>query len=119
MPMTREQMLESLAQMMQKVEVLGREDDPVLRSEMPRIMAILHEARQLLDPQYDRLITRPLGEAIEKDMQYHYCTRCGYIYDAKIGDPQSGIAPGTAWKDVPSDWHCPDCGAVKTEFEGE
>jgi rubredoxin len=52
-------------------------------------------------------------------MQYHYCTRCGFIYDEKLGDPQSGVPPGTAWEDVPSDWHCPDCGAVKTEFEGE
>jgi rubredoxin len=45
--------------------------------------------------------------------------RCGYIYDEKLGDPQNGIPAGTPWNDVPADWHCPDCGAVKTEFEGE
>jgi rubredoxin len=27
------------------------------------------------------------------------------------------IAPGTAWEDVPDDWKCPDCGALKAEFD--
>ena len=25
---------------------------------------------------------------------------CGYIYDPETGDPDSGIAPGTAWEDI-------------------
>ena len=29
---------------------------------------------------------------------------CGWIYDEALGDPEEGIAPGTAWKDVPEDW---------------
>jgi hypothetical protein len=63
--MTRQQMLETLAQMMAQAESLAREPDPVLRCEMPRIAAILHEARQLLDESYHRLTARPLDETIE------------------------------------------------------
>ena len=31
--------------------------------------------------------------------------------------PDDGIAPGTAWEDVPEDWLCPDCGVGKMDFE--
>ncbi|OFW61093.1 MAG: rubredoxin [Actinobacteria bacterium RBG_16_64_13] len=45
------------------------------------------------------------------------CLMCGYIYDPAKGDPSQGIAPGTAFEDLPDDWTCPDCGADKDEFE--
>jgi rubredoxin len=45
------------------------------------------------------------------------CTICGYVYDPKAGDPANGVAPGTAWEDVPDTWVCPVCGAPKSEFE--
>ena len=45
------------------------------------------------------------------------CRICGWIYDEELGDPESGIAPGTTWEDVPDDWCCPDCGASKDEFD--
>ncbi|KKL11308.1 hypothetical protein LCGC14_2547090, partial [marine sediment metagenome] len=32
------------------------------------------------------------------------------------GDPDSGIAPGTPYQEIPSDWHCPVCGAEKSQF---
>ena len=41
---------------------------------------------------------------------------CGYIYDPALGDPDSGIDPGTAWEDVPDDWVCPVCGIGKDMF---
>ncbi len=47
------------------------------------------------------------------------CGICGYVYDPVKGDPDSGVAPGTAWEDVPSDWLCPVCGASKADFEKE
>ena len=28
------------------------------------------------------------------------CLICGWIYDEAAGDPEHGIAPGTAWADV-------------------
>jgi rubredoxin len=45
------------------------------------------------------------------------CLICGWIYDEVAGDPEHGIAPGTAWKDVPMNWTCPECGARKEDFE--
>ncbi|WP_428420865.1 rubredoxin [Methylibium sp.] len=45
------------------------------------------------------------------------CVLCGFIYDEAVGLPDEGIAPGTAWADVPDSWSCPDCGAGKDEFE--
>ena len=43
-----------------------------------------------------------------------YVCPCGYVYDPAVGDPDNGVAPGTAWEDVPEDWVCPVCGLVKT-----
>ncbi len=45
------------------------------------------------------------------------CTVCGYVYDPAVGDPDGGIAPGTAFEDIPEDWVCPVCGASKDQFE--
>lgn len=50
-------------------------------------------------------------------MDKYVCTVCGYIYDPALGDPDSGIAPGTEFADVRDDWTCPECGAAKNEFE--
>lgn len=45
------------------------------------------------------------------------CVLCGFVYHEHEGLPAEGIAPGTAWKDVPEDWVCPECGAGKADFE--
>ncbi|MFU0800127.1 MAG: rubredoxin [Xylanivirga thermophila] len=50
-------------------------------------------------------------------MKKYECTVCGYIYDPEIGDPDSDIAPGTAFEDLPEDWVCPECGVGKDMFE--
>ena len=46
-------------------------------------------------------------------------TVCGFIYDEAAGDPDNGVAPGTAWADVPEDYVCPLCGVGKDMFEQE
>jgi len=45
------------------------------------------------------------------------CLICGWTYDESVGDPDSGIAPGTTWDKIPADWSCPECGVKKSEFE--
>ena len=50
-------------------------------------------------------------------MQKWICTVCGYIYDPAKGDPENGVAAGTSFEDIPSDWVCPVCGASKEDFE--
>lgn len=50
-------------------------------------------------------------------MQKYVCIVCGYVYDPETGDPDHGIAAGTAFEDIPNDWLCPLCGVGKEEFE--
>ena len=52
-------------------------------------------------------------------MDKYVCTICGYVYDPALGDPDSGVAAGTAFKDLPDDWTCPICDAEKDQFEPE
>ena len=49
--------------------------------------------------------------------QKYICTICEYIYDPILGDPDSGIVPGTDFEDIPDDWECLDCGVTKEDFE--
>lgn len=44
------------------------------------------------------------------------CDACGYIYNEKDGDPDSGLAPGTLYEDIPDDWACPLCGLKKSDL---
>ncbi|MGN0556538.1 MAG: rubredoxin [Acutalibacteraceae bacterium] len=46
----------------------------------------------------------------------YICNVCGWIYDEAAGDPDNGIAPGTAWADLPDDFACPLCGVGKDDF---
>lgn len=50
-------------------------------------------------------------------MAKYVCMICGYEYDEAAGDPDNGIAPGTAFADLPDDFVCPVCGASKDQFE--
>jgi len=49
-------------------------------------------------------------------MKKYVCDVCGYVYDPAIGDPDNGIAPGTAFEAIPDTWVCPECGATKADF---
>ena len=52
-------------------------------------------------------------------MQKYVCSICGYLYDPAVGDPDSGLAAGALFDDVPDDWVCPVCGVAKDMFEPE
>jgi len=52
-----------------------------------------------------------------KPYRKYVCVVCGHTYDEETGDPETNLAPGTRWEDVPDSWTCPDCGARKTDFE--
>lgn len=72
--------------------------------------------------EYDDVINT-LNKMIEEHqerktvMEKYVCMACGYVYDPEVGDPDSGIAPGTAFEDLPEDWTCPVCGVGKDMFE--
>ncbi|MDD2233531.1 MAG: flavin reductase [Desulfitobacteriaceae bacterium] len=61
----------------------------------------------------------PIKEQIREDqgMRKFQCTVCGYIYDPFLGDPDSGIAPGIAFENIPETWVCPVCGVTKDQFK--
>lgn len=52
-------------------------------------------------------------------MQKYVCDVCGYVYDPEEGVPDQGIAPGTAWEDVPEDFVCPICSVGKDQFSAQ
>ena len=68
--------------------------------------------------------SRPPGDTMNCDlikketitMDKYVCDICGYVYDPAEGDPDNGVAPGTAWESVPESWVCPLCGVCKEHF---
>lgn len=50
-------------------------------------------------------------------MDKYRCTICNYEYDPGAGDPDNGVEPGTSFENLPEDWRCPVCGALKKFFE--
>uniref|UniRef100_A0A7V3YHZ1 Rubredoxin-like domain-containing protein n=1 Tax=Candidatus Caldatribacterium californiense TaxID=1454726 RepID=A0A7V3YHZ1_9BACT len=51
------------------------------------------------------------------EVERYRCKVCGYIYDSRFGDPDSGIPAGTRFADLPETWVCPICGVGKDQFE--
>ena len=66
--------------------------------------------------QYKNTRTAETDPLRRKSMEKEQCGVCGYVYDPEKGDPDGGIAPGTAFKDIPDNWVCPICGATKDCF---
>ena len=52
-------------------------------------------------------------------MKRYVCDLSGYVYDPAEGDPDNGIAAGTAFEDLPEEWVCPLCGVGKDQFSEE
>ncbi|QXO94713.1 rubredoxin [Methanospirillum purgamenti] len=44
------------------------------------------------------------------------CTKCGYLYDDRFGDPEHGVPAGTPFEKIPDSWVCPRCKASKAFF---
>ncbi len=56
------------------------------------------------------------GEAATPVAGKWICKLCSMIYGPAVGDPDSGIAPGTAFEAIPDSWRCPICGTRKASF---
>jgi rubredoxin-NAD+ reductase len=46
----------------------------------------------------------------------YVCDVCGWEYDPEVGAPDQGVAPGTAFEDLPENFECPLCGVGTDEF---
>lgn len=96
------------------------EDAEVMTNDPPMTYEYYHDIKGGISPKtaptYSGVVdTIPKKE--EQKMDKYVCTVCGYVYDPAKGDPDSGIAAGTAFEDIPDDWVCPVCGAGKDAFE--
>jgi rubredoxin len=49
--------------------------------------------------------------------EVNQCTKCQSVYDARLGDPDQHISVGTNFEDLPEDYKCWTCGAVKDTFQ--
>ena len=47
----------------------------------------------------------------------YLCLLCGYVYHEEEGHLESNIPAGTRWCDIDDDWMCPECNAMKEDFE--
>ncbi len=88
----------------------------VLKEGEPMTYAYYHQVKRGSTPKTAPSYVEKEKEAAPRMAKYE-CTVCGYIYDPELGDPDSGIAPGTPFEEIPDDWQCPVCGATKSEFE--
>lgn len=68
---------------------------------------------------YHVVMTYATGSKYYQAMKKYRCEVCDWIYDPEVGDPDSGIAPGVAFEDLPDDWVCPVCGVGKDQFVEE
>ena len=59
--------------------------------------------------------TEKKEEAMDKAK--YVCRVCGYVYDPLLGDPDSGVKPGTPFEKLPENWVCPICRAAKSQFD--
>jgi alkane 1-monooxygenase len=56
-------------------------------------------------------------QTFDEEVAAGRCPGCGYVYDVAVGNELEGFAAGTAWRDIPDDWCCPDCGVrEKVDF---
>ena len=81
-----------------------------------KILSALNEDSEA---QIDSLSKELCGEKAfdggESTVKYA-CDICGWVYDETKGSPENGIAPGTAFDDLPEDFVCPLCGVPKEDF---
>jgi len=89
----------------------------IINNEEPMTYAYYHEIKRGKSPKTAPTYIEENKIEKENNMKKYRCKVCGYIYDPEKGDPDSGIAPGTPFEEIPDDWVCPVCGASKEEFE--
>ncbi len=88
----------------------------VKHGKTPRSAATYHESS-------DQTVNQNQNKNKDKDKKgdkkmaaKYVCDVCGYEYDPAVGDPDNGVAVGTAFADLPDGWVCPVCGVGVDEF---
>ncbi len=94
-------------------------DCEVLSDAEPMTYSYYHQIKGGKSPKTAPTYVKEENAPVAATGQKYKCTVCGYVYDPENGDPDSGIAPGTKFEDLPENWVCPICGASKSDFEKE
>jgi flavin reductase (DIM6/NTAB) family NADH-FMN oxidoreductase RutF/rubredoxin len=92
-------------------------DAEVLNDETPMTYDFYHKIKRGTTPQSAPTYAQPEKKDERKDKTKYICTICNYLYDPKLGDPESGVLIGTSFEELPAAWVCPICGAAKDRFE--
>jgi len=74
------------------------------------------EKPQLTERQKEIARLRAAETFMEKDTGKFQCRVCELEYDPEQGNAKTGIAPGTQFQDIQSNWRCPQCRASKDSF---
>jgi len=91
----------------------------ILKEDEPMTYAYYHNIKKGISPENaPTYIKKEVKETTTKSERY-VCSVCGYIYDPELGDPDSGIKPGTPFELLPETWVCPVCGVGKDKFVKE
>ncbi len=93
-------------------------NNELVTKEEPLTYAYYHTVKKGRAPKNAPTYQGNTNSVKKPDVKYtkYKCLICGHIYDPEVGDPDSGIPPGTAFEDLPDDWSCPVCGAEKENF---
>lgn len=83
----------------------------------PMTYAYYHDVKSGTSPATAPTYIKEEEKRSETAMKKYVCKVCGYIFDPTVGDPDGGVAPGTAFEALPDSWVCPVCGAGKDQFE--
>ena len=94
-------------------------DADILNEGEPMTYAYYHTVKKGKSPKTAPTYIAEKNQKEENKMKKYRCTVCGYVYDPEVGDPDSGVNPGTSFEQLPDNWVCPVCGVEKTEFEEE
>ncbi len=92
-------------------------DADIIKDEEPMTYAFYHEVKRGITPSSAPTYLKTEAVQEVRKMSKYRCSICGYTYDPEIGDPDSGIKPGTSFDELPANWVCPVCGAAKDQFE--
>lgn len=92
-------------------------DTDILLDQEPMTYAYYHLVKGGKSPKNAPTYQKSQIEIEGVSVDSYKCQICGYVYDPKHGDPDTGIPPMTPFEELPDDWKCPICGAPKDKFD--
>lgn len=92
-------------------------DAKLLSDEMPMTYDFYHQIKRGTTPKSAPTFVQAEAKEKVKDNAKYVCRVCDYVYDPILGDPDSGVKPGTPFEKLPENWVCPICRAAKSQFD--